>query len=904
MHFFKKNRAAFLGSVLFTVFTSTQTFSQNQVIPQEEVGELTIESASPVEYSDSRVFRLTDLEDVPRDVWVSGQLGDYRLENDLALFQVKMAPKEIKRDDPNLPYYGIILDVATGSDSTENFQGIGPSIGSVGKISLVTESIRTRQNPDGSASVIVNSRDFFNDFIVAETEYRMPKDMPGVLAVTTLRNDSNSETVEGVIPSDFVQWGGMVPWIPGVGFAAQPNIYQDVEFTFAKQYDQTIMVAPEIGNMTIVYPARETTGLNYGPKQPLAPGETRTWRRWILVSDKDPAFLFSNVLQKRENQPTGVLVGRLIEREQTADGTLIEKGPAYNEEVFITPFDRKDFETEAEKAVLTKPYIIAQTNELGSFETVLPVGKYRVIPAPKSRFAPMPQTLTTIEEDEIVGVDYGVSKSSALKYEIVDENGQRIPGKISIEPLRNTDDVYLGAPGQIRAGNAVLSPYGAGIVNIPPGNYRVTASRGIEYHTDEKRITVREIQEVEQQFVLKKAFDTPGWVGADIGVRTDATESSRVDARTRISSAVAEGVEWLVTGDSNTATNLEPVVSELGLGKFLKTSVGYRHPGESSPFLGDFLLFPVEVCGNPESLDYSSIQSATTSEALLSSMRSLCPEAAILLSRPIWPGNGYLSLNGYDAVNKTFEDDDFVTNFDAIELWEGKRQGLFKASYGAYHTLAQKGIRLTAFGQSNSFSTLYQEVGYPRVYIKSSEDDPINISPEELAENIKNRIVSVTNGPFIEFTANGQEMGSLITDTDGRVDVDVTVKAANWVKINSLSINLNGRFVRRILLNNATADENGIVFPNKDADNQSDIFVRPKSDAILDIIVEGTSDVNMDPVNPFRALINSEDINQGQYPLAISAPIFIDADGDGKVTIEQTVSEDPTLEYETEDPPF
>jgi len=73
---------------------------------------------------------------------------------------------------------------------------------------------------------------------------------------------------------------------------------------------------------------------------------------------------------------------------------------------------------------------------------------------------------------------------------------------------------------------------------------------------------------------------------------------------------------------------------------------------------------------------------------------------------------------------------------------------------------------------------------------------------------------------------------------------------------------------------------------------------------LLDVMVEGTLANPMDPVNPFNPMTR-ERVPAGQFPVALSAPIFIDADGDGRVDLEALPPADLLqLEEETTDPLF
>ncbi len=902
-HFSRSASLAFLaGALLLPSWSNAQLSTMS-----EGTTTLKVTTAEEQSHTPASVEQVTDMENLPRSFWVNTLLGDSVLRNDLSFVSVGDISSDFRLavGQQKLLRQGGLLDITTSMADPENFHLLLPNTAGANEYRLQARDLTRRENDDKSASVIVEYYDSTYPFLTARTEFNMPSDMPGVLVTTTLTNTSEEYIAKNVIPSDFILWGAMSPFVPGKGWATNAKI-DEAEFIFARRYDVWMLIAPESGTMDIDQRG-ELCGLSYGSPSNMEPGETKVFRRWVLTSKNDPAYLYSKILEKRPNADFGTLLGRVIEREQTPDGAMMERGPVGDCDIFLSPVIRKTWTDEQRSTFMGRPYLITTSQPNGVFNTLLPSGDYRVIPAPESRLAPIPNYTSKIEKDKVEAIDFGVSASSRLIYKLVDaDTKELIPGKLTIEPLRGTRSLELGPPSDVRAGNVVLSSHGAGIVELPPGSYRVIASRGPEYHTVEQRIKVNQVKDTTQVFVLKRAFETPGWISADVGVRTDATVSSRVSKESRVVSAVAEGVEWLVSGDTDTATDLQPAVESLGLSKFLTTSPGFRHSGDVTPFRGDFLLFPTNICSSGFEPDFTPVRAANSSREILASMRALCPEAAILVSRPVWPSIGYLSLQGFDPTVGTIPEGDWSRDFDAFQIWEGKRQGTINEDYLTYHNLLREGMKLTAFGASNSHETWMQEPGYPRVYVKSSTDDPSKIDPEELARNIKNRQVCVTNGPFVSVKVNGKPMGSLVTDTDGSVDLEIEVQAANWVQIESISVNLNGLFVRKILLNSAALDPNaGCIFPPKDSPEDGKLKLTMRKDAVLDVVVEGSIDIPMDPVNPFIALTRDNKIPRGQFPMAISAPTFLDIDGDGKITMPKVTPEGTTVEGEAgEDPPF
>ncbi len=894
-------------TALLAILAVASAYAQNvQLNPVEERRPVTINPVEQPDYAPARALRQADFDSLPEDFWVTSGLRDIRLENDLSLLLFgHIDPEANPLANPAAFRAGNIVDVTLDARSPESFQIFAPVTSTGVQISVINEKIDFRTDADGSATVVVEGRDLRYSFLTVRTEYVMRKDTPGAQVTTTIVNTSSDEVAKGIVPADFVLWGSMKPFVPGLGWTSGTKRMNGADFIYARNHDVWMMIAPLGGTFDIGH-SGSLSRLQYAAPQDMQPGETRLYSRWILVSDIDAAYLFSKVMQARSPDSYGTVVGRMIEREQAPDGSVIDKSPVVNADVFISAIKRPDWTREQQELYLNKPYIIAQTTRSGSFNSQLPVGEYTTVPAPRSRFAPIPTNTATAAAGKIAAVEFGTSPSSRLVYRIVDAaTGQLVPGKLTIEALRGTQGVELGFPGEVRAGNVVFSSHGAGTVELPPGTYRVIASRGPEYHTTEERVVIRDISETEQLFAIERAFETPGWISADVGVRTSASPQSRTDEPSRVVSAVAEGVEWLVTGDYGTATDLSGSVANLGLERWIRTSPGYRHSGGRAPFRGDFMVFPLDICSAGDTPDTAPLRQANTSREILAAMRDLCPDAAILASRAAWPVAGFLTLNGLGMGSSDLPDGDWPRDFDALSIWEGKRQGNFDQDYEIYHRMLNDGLRVTAFGASATRGTWLEEPGYPRVYIRSSTDDPQKIDPAELARNIKERNVIVTNGPFVDVAVNGEPMGSMVTDTDGEVEVDISVYAANWSQITSISVNLNGQFVRRILINPSHVDPYaGKVFPPSDKPENGRLVIRVTEDSVLDVTVEGSLELPMDPVNPFYPSNPSLGVGAGQFPLTVSAPVFVDADGDARITPRPESDIQRVTEEEEADPRF
>jgi hypothetical protein len=362
-------------------------------------------------------------------------------------------------------------------------------------------------------------------------------------------------------------------------------------------------------------------------------------------------------------------------------------------------------------------------------------------------------------------------------------------------------------------------------------------------------------------------------------------------------SAVAEGLDWIVTADPMTATDLQPVVDKLGFSDRIRASRGYRLINQADKMRGDYTVFPVDECAAGPNPDFSLVEDSSSPEDAIEGLRALCPGAVLMANRPIFPKIGLLSVQGFDMETGAIpESDDLVMDVDAFQVWEGKRSNAAMPTWTTYLQLLSRGYRMTPLANSLSAGTFNEEPGYPRVYIRSEDTDPRSMDIKELTRNIKAGRVQLTNGPFIDFRINGQDAGSMVTDEDGDIEIELNVWTPNWANVSSISILQNGRVVRQVILPAGSTDEDGgLIYPTKKNPDENKFRIRIMEDSILNVLVQGDPALPQDPVNPFIMPTYQPGVTQGQYSMALTAPVLVDVDGDGRITLpeETAAPEDP-----------
>jgi hypothetical protein len=471
----------------------------------------------------------------------------------------------------------------------------------------------------------------------------------------------------------------------------------------------------------------------------------------------------------------------------------------------------------------------------------------------------------------------GEQMSGVLAFEIRDVSGALIPGRLTFV---KGDDLKPRLFPNVTAAeddlgvrhNVIYTLHGKASVTVPVGTYTVYASRGLEWSLDKTEITIEEGRTAAWTAKLEHEVDTTGWVSGDFHLHT-LTYSGHGDSqmKERIVSIVGEGLEFAVATDHNHNTDYQPTIDEIGAGDKLAAVVG----NEVSTGIGHFNAFPLDPTRpvpEPRIGDANELFKIIRSEP---NEFGITP--VIQLNHPRWSEINYFGQTGLDPITGAPTMDTYSADFDTLEvLNENEGWGYFAAGTTPYFTgsnnhsvlqdwfnLLNRGHVYAAVGNSDSHTVHEDFAAYPRNYMPSTTDDPARIDPVEMARRLRDRQVFTTFGPFVEFSVEGTSMGGQVTSADGAVQASIRVQAASWIDVDVVKIVVNGDIVDTIRVPESTDPVRlDVTHP-----------VRMTRDGWIALLVEG--DKSLSPILP----------DQGRpiLPFAVINPVWVDADGDGRV---------------------
>jgi hypothetical protein len=233
------------------------------------------------------------------------------------------------------------------------------------------------------------------------------------------------------------------------------------------------------------------------------------------------------------------------------------------------------------------------------------------------------------------------------------------------------------------------------------------------------------------------------------------------------------------------------------------------------------------------------------------------------------------------------------------------RSGGYPAYPGAVDDwlhLLNAGYQMTATGNSDTHGE-DDEIGNPRTYFyvapkngMAQDQVPNSLDDQEFVSAIKSHRAFLTSAPFLDFslrTSDGKQwpMGSTVPHVTDPVTLSINLRAAPWVKVDTLVIYANGQEYKRV----PVANDNVL--------NQIyNIATRFSTDTVLVVEAVGSNNLfpvmtpNEDPpLNLGDALASlspgigsaGDNISSPSYlqkitPYALTNPIWIDANDNGQ----------------------
>ncbi len=455
--------------------------------------------------------------------------------------------------------------------------------------------------------------------------------------------------------------------------------------------------------------------------------------------------------------------------------------------------------------------------------------------------------------------------------------GEGLPCKLTVRGLDGTPDPYWGGYDDrgfwidrdnraLAIGNWIMMARGRAEFRLPPGRYRLWVTRGMEYALLELGdITVTRTEGATLRGDLRRVIDTEGEIAGEFHVHSAPSFDCDVPLDQRVLGLAAEGIEVFASTDHDASADFRPAIRSLGLERWIHWIRGNEITADG---FGHFNVYPL-----PEHIDpaYDLPHNEPSVMAILAQARRVAPGALLQLNHPMWGEYpiGYWALAGFDPTTGTSRME-LTTLFDTVEVWNAhslNEAPEFSAGVerviDAWMATLQLGRGATAVGNSDSHRVAHNPPGWPRTYVRVPDDHPAQVTTPMVEGGLRAGDASLTSGPFLRFTVNGQRPGSVARGD--QVSVSVELQAPSFVPVDEVRIIANRRIVRRLPVT---------VRPVLGVVRQS--WVVPVSLSRDAWIVARTV---------ARAPLHDGLVGAPLLPMASLAlvnPVYVDADGDGR----------------------
>jgi hypothetical protein len=542
----------------------------------------------------------------------------------------------------------------------------------------------------------------------------------------------------------------------------------------------------------------------------------------------------------------------------------------------------------------------------------LPPGTYSLSAATQGRLVG-PVVQVTVTAGGSTQAALMLAPAHTLHVSVVDVNGAPSPAKVTVMcaggacPFnRDTwkQHLLIDQPANGAAAIGYVPVNGKLDVLLPGGQYLAFVSHGPEFSVwpDINGQTVDlTSQDVTLNATIGRVVDTTGWVSSDLHVHAVNSSDSSIQNARRVANFVAEGVDVLLSTDHEVITDFAPIVTELQADAFIKTMIGEEVTTFSH---GHFNAFP--LTRNPSlpyggAFDHAGGESGPTLRMpqVFDGVHSQFQGSVVQLNHPRGNGGGVLTLLKVDTATLATHGDPATYNmapapdataddtklfgpgFDLIETMNGS-----SPSYDVLNdwmTFLSRGTVRTASGVSDTHQAYGSTGGYARTYAQLA-----TFTPAGFADALRGHHAFVSNGPFIQVTANGKGIGDTVSVAAGaEVDITVDIQGPDWMQLDRAELYsyAAGREATNGDSNSSWPDARILDKHDLTATaltveavpgpgglrrvHQVEHFVaHPAADTWYVVMVRGLSGRNMWPLHDDR-------------PIAYSNAILVDADGSG-----------------------
>lgn len=774
-----------------------------------------------------------DVAKLPKGKEADGIIGDFVLRNDKV--EAVISHNALLRRANMSTFYGetgitpgCLYDLTLRGENNDQIVIFAPSQ-QQGMVSYVRVS---KDGKAGEASVETVVTAANNKGLYKRHEYRLRDGWQGVLIVTTFRNESTT-TVKGT-PDDrwtkFARSGSE----RGVFWADAEDPADKAGYAYAWVEAEGLKTPPKLVELK---PGQEISFARF-----LAAGHSPLEAMGVVTARKGLVGTLSGTVKDKAGKP--VTTAKV---EVSVDGTPV---PAYPD---------------------------AQ----GAYSVALRPGEYEVSASDIGRETV--KTKVKVEAKAISAFDPVLSEGTAFTFDIRDEAGKSIPCKAQFLGVNGTKNPALGPAN--RAHGCVdqyHSETGQFTVAVPPGEYKVVVTHGIEFSHISETVKLEAGKTAVIKGGLKRLVDTKGWISADFHNHSTPSGDNTCGTDDRIINLAAEQIEFAPTTEHNRLYDWRPHIEKLGLKNELQTVSGMELTGGAAHF-NMFPLVPkpnIQDNGAPQWNPDPRITAIT-----LRDFQGQNPDRWVQINHPDMVANfidrdgdgkvdgGFLGLerliDGVETQN--YSDAQILSDspYRITRTVDGKETVSYLREF-IWLQLLNRGHRYWGMAVCDAHSVYGNGVGGWRMYFPSASDKPEEIDYKEISRHARDGRSYLTTGPFLQVeTEDGVQPGGEAR-AKGSIKLKVKVQCTDWIDIDRVQVLVNGRQEPKL---NFTRKAQPKIFGDGVVKFEQTIEVPLTEDSHLIVVAMGEN---------FTLSTGYGTSTQAKIrPCAYHNPIFVDVDGGG-----------------------
>ncbi|MDB5341553.1 MAG: hypothetical protein JWN70_7172 [Planctomycetaceae bacterium] len=524
------------------------------------------------------------------------------------------------------------------------------------------------------------------------------------------------------------------------------------------------------------------------------------------------------------------------------------------------------------------------TDDKGFLATALPPGEYLVSVQAQgveiARDLKYRQDKTSDTTQELRVSNYRPGKVVA---KITDAEGQPVPCKVEFLAQTGTPQPDFGpATAAYGVQNLRYAPLGTFEQTLPAGQYNVTISHGPEFDAIFTTLTIEAGKTAELTGRLKRTVSTLGWISADFHSHSSPSGDNTASQVGRVLNHVCEHLEFVPCTEHNRIDTYDPVIAELGVGKFVGTVSGIELTGQPLP-LNHQNAFP--MVRRPYAQD-GGAPLPDTDPATQIERLALWDKHSEKLVQVNHPDLGWMFYDKDGDGQADIGFDRMRPHIGALEVHpvdcilkrtpQTQRNGMeFNNTMFGWLQLLNQGQRLPGVVNSDAHDN-FHGTGWLRNWVQSSTDNPPEVRPLDIVAATTQGRVIMSNGPFLEVKLNEAGKTDSITAgqdllaTSGKLQLLVRVQTPNWFDIDHVFVLVNGQLVDSLDFTREKHPERFTKEGSVKFDQRLELTL-PQDGHVI-VVAAGENSTLSKVMGPTHGNVR---------PVAVSNPMFVDVNQGG-----------------------